>query len=359
MLESAFFFPFAYIQYVQGRAPAALRKRHEKYGPVVRIGPNRLSYDGEVGWPSIFAHRRPGEPEYEKAPSPFGDKLTLLLANKENHRRQRRQLAHAFSDSSLVQQEATVIKYIDMLMASLTKLAKAGEPLDVVQWLNFTTFDIIGDLAFSDSFRSLESSQYNPWVLAIFQGIRGAAFLRFLMPYPIIQFLMMNIRLNSDVKVIDEIRHHARDKAKARMEYGAEKVDGEKDFTTYMMRMTRDGNPGMSQEEILQNAPTLVLAGSETTATTLSGFCFYVGQRPDVYSKIAAEVRSAFDSEDDITMARTASLPYLGAVINETLRLYPPVANTPERISPGGMIDGQYVPAGVSLSARSTQETAC
>ena len=348
LLESAIYFPTGYKIFIKGTGPGAMKKWHEKYGPVVRIGPNRLSFDGEIGWPAIFGHRKPGQPEYEKVPSIFGEKRHLLVAKKEIHRRQRRQLAHAFSDASLVQQELIVNKYIDMLMDHFTKQAQSGETLDIVKWFNFTTFDIIGDLAFSESFRSLESRSYNPWVLAIFQGIRGGALLRMLYNYPLADLIVKIIKLSPKVRTLNEIRSHARNKAIARMEYGAERMEGHKDFTTYMMKTNRDGAPGMDREEILQNAPTIVLAGSETTATSLSGFCFYVGQHPDVYAKLAAEIRLSFSSEADISMTSTAALQYLAAVINETLRVYPPVASTPERHSPGALIDEQYIPAGVS-----------
>jgi cytochrome P450 len=325
-----------------------MKKWHEQYGPVVRIGPNRLSFDGEIGWPAIFGHRKPGQPEYEKSPSVFGEKRHLLVASKEVHRRQRRQLAHAFSDASLVQQEPTVNKYVDMLMEYLTTQAQSGEALDIVKWFNFTTFDIIGDLAFTESFRSLESRSYNPWVLAIFQGIRGGALLRMFYNYPFGNLIVKLIKLSPKVRTLSEIRSHARNKAIARMEYGAERMEGHKDFTTYMMKTNRDGEPGMDREEILQNAPTIVIAGSETTATSLSGFCFYVRQNPNVYDTLASEIRSAFSSDADISMTSTAALQYLAAVINETLRVYPPVATTPERHSPGGVIDGQYIPADIS-----------
>ena len=228
-----------------------------------------------------------------------------------------------------------------MLMASLTEQANS-DTLDIVRWLNFTTFDIIGDLAFSESFRSLESRVYNPWVLSIFRGLRGVSLVAMLSQYPIFQSLIKGLELSSSIKQFDELLNHGRNKAKARMEYGTKRFE-RKDFMTYML----DGKPGMETEEILQNAPVLVIAGSETVATALAGFFFYVGQHPEVYAKAAKEIRSAFSSESEITIAQITSLRYLTAVIQETLRIYPPAPVTPERLSPGDTIDGKYVPEGV------------
>jgi cytochrome P450 len=233
-----------------------------------------------------------------------------------------------------------------MLMASVAEQAKSdNEPMDIVRWLNFTTFDIIGDLAFSESFRSLESRAHNPWVLSIFRGLRGAAFLAMLSQYPIFQFLIKGLELSSSIKQFDEILNHARNKAKARMSYGSKRFE-RKDFMTYMLDGP-DGKPGMETEEILQNGPVLVIAGSETVATAMAGFFFYAGQHPEVYAKAAMEIRSAFNSESEISIAQVTSLRYLTAVIQETLRIYPPAPVTPERLSPGDTINGNYVPAGV------------
>lgn len=66
--------------------------------------------------------------------------------------------------------------------------------------------------------------------------------------------------------------------------------------------------------------------------------------------KLAAEVRSKFHSEEDITLTNLQHLNYLQAVIDEAMRLFPSAPGTqPRVISPGGdTIVGRYVPAGVS-----------
>ena len=72
--------------------------------------------------------------------------------------------------------------------------------------------------------------------------------------------------------------------------------------------------------------------------------------------KLTEEVRSAFKSEDEIDMISVQKLTYLLAVLDESLRLYPPVpAGGPRKIAPGGdVILGQYVPGGVSFSGSVT-----
>lgn len=68
--------------------------------------------------------------------------------------------------------------------------------------------------------------------------------------------------------------------------------------------------------------------------------------------RVVSEVRSSFASADEITFSSTAQLPYLAAVVEESLRMYPPLATTSYRRVPAGgvEIDGEFVPGGVSSS---------
>jgi cytochrome P450 len=99
------------------------------------------------------------------------------------------------------------------------------------------------------------------------------------------------------------------------------------------------------------NVTLLMLAGSETTATLLTGFTYYLATHPSVYSKLMQEIRSAFTTQKDITMTSVEKLEYLNACIREALRVYPPVPTGFARVAPpgGGMVSGYFVPEGVRL----------
>lgn len=320
---------------------------------MIRVGPDRLALDGSVGWPQVYARRPAGSGEYEKAPGFFnpGVELSIIAAPRDVHRRQRRQLAHAFSDAVMHEQEETINQYVQLLVDRVQEHASSGKEMNIVEWLNFTTFDIIGDLTFGESFGSLASSNYHPWVLSIFQGVKADSFLRACRQYPkmmpILRFLFGGKNSNKG----EENRALARNKGKARMELGLQ-PKGRKDFTTYMMQPTRDGHPGLSPIEIMANAPLLVVAGSETTASALSGFFYYLNQTPKAKQTLLKEIRSAFSDASEIDMVSTNRLEYLHATLEETLRVYPPAAVTPARASPGAEIEGKYVPKGVSHSNR-------
>jgi hypothetical protein len=113
----------------------------------------------------------------------------------------------------------------------------------------------------------------------------------------------------------------------------------------------------MSHEQLSGNAFILMLAGSETSAAALAGATYYLLTNGQAMDKLKAEVRSAFESAEEISVSSVARLSYLSAVISETLRMYPPQPADLVRIVPpeGANIAGHLVPGGVS-ETKPTQE---
>ncbi|ETS84510.1 hypothetical protein PFICI_02535 [Pestalotiopsis fici W106-1] len=349
-LNAASSLPFRYQHHIQATWTRQTRDMHMRYGSVVRIAPDVLAVEGSVAWPQIYHHRSGGNPEFLKGKNFFfpGDKITIIGGNTtEVHRRQRRHLAHAFSEAAIYKQEPIIKSYIDLFISRLRERAVVGETFNLVHWLNFTTFDIIGDLAFANSFGSLESSNYHPWVLAIFENVKAASYQGFLRAYPILSLLNYFRPAKSLQKELQN-REYAAAKAQARISQGAEPQGGRRDFMTYMLRENRHGEKGISDVEIMANSGVLVGAGSETTATALSGFFFYAAQNPAILDSLKEEVRSAFSDESEISMRSTEKLVYLKACIEETLRVYPPAPEIPARISLSDYINRHYIPAGVN-----------
>lgn len=111
----------------------------------------------------------------------------------------------------------------------------------------------------------------------------------------------------------------------------------------------------LDMDKLIANAEILIIGGSETTATLLSGVTYYILRNPEVLKKLVEEVRTTFESEGDINLISVGRLTYMLAVLNEALRMYPPIANgLPRQVPPGGatVID-EYIPANVSHTSLS------
>ena len=108
------------------------------------------------------------------------------------------------------------------------------------------------------------------------------------------------------------------------------------------------GKEGMSRSEIDSNANLLMLAGAETSATALSASTWYLWRHPESLERLVNEIRTAFQREEDISIAGLSDLPYLHAVLRETLRLHPPgPVSVPRYVDRPVQIGGWDVPPGV------------
>ena len=115
----------------------------------------------------------------------------------------------------------------------------------------------------------------------------------------------------------------------------------------------------MSRAEIIDTSRVMLNAGSETTSSSLAAATYYLLQNPDMLRRVQMEVRAAFKSADNITLRAVSTpglLPYLDAILQESLRCFPPLPATLPRIvgNAGAVIDGYYIPKDVR-SAKYTQ----
>ncbi len=115
-------------------------------------------------------------PRYGRPPN----KVNGLIGMKDDaeHNRVRKIFTPAFSERALRQQESIFQKYTDQFARNIKNAVKQGKgsaKVDMVQQYNFTTFDIMADLAFGESLHMLEKNEYDPWVSTQFVGKRKSA----------------------------------------------------------------------------------------------------------------------------------------------------------------------------------------
>lgn len=338
--------PWCYHQY-HGQLHYRILQLHIQYGHTVRVAPNELSYTCEAAWSAIYGHHKQ---EMSKDPifrlhTPTGAQ-NILVADKETHSRQRRQLSHAFSESALREQEPILHFYAGKLLSQLSRRCDAGQqPLDMVAWLTFASFDLIGHMSFGENFGCLDSGNYMPFVRAITAMASELTFSQMCRYWGVMgirQFFVPKAALGQRQKNIST----AMQTVARRMEKGSE----HRDFLHYIL--SANDEKGMSPAEIHVNAFSLSIAGSESTATALSGAMYLLLTHAPVYERLVAEIRTSHASEGEITLASTHKLEYLDAVITETLRIYPPVAIAlPRRVpgSKGEVIADAFVPAGTTV----------
>ncbi|KAI0199882.1 cytochrome P450 [Astrocystis sublimbata] len=330
------------IMFCSGQSHQRLLEIHNKYGAVVRIGPNELSFTAPEAWSDIMG-RRKGSPENPKAPwyCPPQSKH-IAAAPYDDHVRMRRVLSRAFTKSAQMRQEKLVIKYVGLLVSRLHELCSvAHDEIDIGKWFNFCSFDIIGDLAFGESFRCLEQSSIHPWIAMIFANLRVGAIGCALNRYPLFRVILPLLVPRKLRRLGENMRKFSEEKVSKRLKSKVSRPD----FIEAMV--LGKGDAKMTIEETINNAFVLTMAGSETTATALTGAMYLLATNPDVFVKLATEIRGSFKNDSSVNFSSVQQLPFLNAVINESLRLYPPGVNSQPRVTPSGgsRVLGQHIPA--------------
>ncbi|KAK0614865.1 cytochrome P450 monooxygenase [Bombardia bombarda] len=332
-------------------------KLHDKYGSVVRVAPNEVSFiSGETAFPDIYGFRTgrlKGHQNMKKDPvwyvNPSNGAPSILQANDEDHTRGRRVLAHAFSERAVAAQEPLVQRYVDQLVSRLKEAAAASdEAQDMVKWYNWTTFDVVADLMFGQPFGCLHDLSTHQYVELLTQSFKSLRFLHVLAHFPWLKYLG---NLVVDKNVIAKRKEYL-SWVSAQVKTRTERETTRPDFMSLIL--ANNGNKGarLTQQEIDSNAFLLLNAGSETTSSLLAGTTWLLLKNPRVMQKLKDELRTKFPTYSDITLAGVNDAPYLLAVLTEALRCFPPVVAGFGRVVPQGgeFISGHFIPEGTVVS---------
>ena len=338
---------------INGNLPHDVAKFHKKYGEIVRVAPDELSFVDAAAWRDIYIPRS-GQPAFPrpniiKPQSPKGGPYTLISADEPTHARLRKALSPAFSDKALREQDDVVEKYAKLMIKKLRSIAEGvanGEVIvNLMDWYNYVAFDIVGDLSFGEPFDCIENAAYHPWItiMATFKGTLLALGLKY---YPVLPYLRQRVLPKESKDAMMNLNRLSKDKTQRRMEKGTVRPD----FISHILKEKHNNPAQISQAEVDSNSRLFILGGSETLTTALTGTTNCLLGNLEAYKKVTRELRDTFSSDSDITPASVLRLRYLNAVLREGLRMCPPIPDSLRRELPpqGAAICGQWIPGGVS-----------
>lgn len=205
----------------------------------------------------------------------------------------------------------------------------------------------MANLTFGESLNQLSASSYHPWVKSIFSHVKMMSVSQVCRAWPGLTSLLSSL-LSRDTK----------QKGKMHVGFSNEQIDKRMarkterpDIWTFVTRHG-ESEGGLKPSELYSNGSLFMLAGTETTASELSGLTYLLLKNPDKMERLTKEIRTAFSSFDDMTMTNLSQLKYLAACIEEGLRYYPPVPTGLPRTTPasGASVCGRWVPGGVSTA---------
>jgi cytochrome P450 len=120
----------------------------------------------------------------------------------------------------------------------------------------------------------------------------------------------------------------------------------ESDIYTYLSES--DG----FQNNVISEAKLAIVAGADTNAITVSNVCYLLCQYSEYQTKLYDELRALPDVNGVIDNQHLVGKPYLSGIINETLRLHPPVPSGLQRLTPpeGAVIAGKFISGGMNVT---------
>ncbi|KAH7036035.1 cytochrome P450 [Microdochium trichocladiopsis] len=338
---------------MDGRWPWIMNELHVKYGPIVRIAPNEISFSSVQSAKDIYGPSSKTRKLFKKNIAFYdtGDipPATGLIIDTEAHADRRAILQPGFRIHSLRNQEFLIHEHTDTMLNNFDKwMAQSSDgSINMEQVYTWLTFDIVAHLVFGESFGATKHGQAHFWVSILLGGLHAGIIMALRHRLPIIDLLIKVLPwVSSDVRAMirNMEAHQALTLEKVRKRVSMGSVG----FNDIMQSALDDGT--MTEAQLASEMTTMLVAGAETSATALTAATWFLATNKPALQALQHEIRSKFTSYDAITGDATAALPYLNSVIEETLRLFPPVPIGPPRVSPGEFVDGTYVPSGVGVS---------
>ncbi|KAK2030383.1 cytochrome P450 [Colletotrichum zoysiae] len=331
-----------------GRYHYAIQAQHRKYGPVVRVSPNELSFASVESWKAIYGHRVGGAPTPIKSEfyDIYGAGFDSLCIGSERdphkHGQMRKMLSAAFSTRVLMEQEDIITKTVEQFIARLGIDGAQVKGLNMTKWYEMVAFDSLGEMAFGESFHSVEAGEPHSWSEIIVSHLYFITLIDNLRRLPFVARLA-RLLFPSTLAVQNQNSQYSRKKVEQRLS----KQSSRNDFLSTVVKSYEEGT--VSKEEMTAHVSTLTIAGGETTATFLAAATYYLLRNPACLFKVQQEIRARFSSYEDINATAARQLPYLQAVINEGLRMYAPGSQGFPRVSTGMRVGDFYVPAGAEV----------
>ncbi|KIR63999.1 cytochrome P450 [Cryptococcus bacillisporus CA1873] len=336
----------------------------DEYGPTIRyrvaLGAQRFLTIDPTALNYILSHI-----DLFPKPSRVRKALSDLLGNGllttegYTHKRQRKALNPSFSPAAI---RGMVPIFYDKAYELKTKLlgiisddeteqasptpcikedeVEGGKKIDVMKYLGKTTLDVIGIVGFSYDFKALSEphNELSEAYSKMFQASMDANFWDFLRgAIPLVNKLPNKrateiaarkaVTLRIGKKIVEDKK---REVMSAHSEGLEKREDIGDDLLSILIKanMASDVKPEqkLSDEEVLDQITTFMLAGNETSSTALTWILYSLTQHPECQKRLREEVLAVAD--DRPSLETLNSLPYMDAVIRETLRLNAPAPGT-------------------------------
>ncbi|PVH70068.1 cytochrome P450 [Cadophora sp. DSE1049] len=340
---------------------------HEKYGEIVRVGPNELSFSNPQAIHDIYGARGLSQKVcfYAVPGVPTNGVVFEVLfngLNEEWHDQQRRLVSSAFSMSQMVKYEPWVDDNISIFLEEIRKRfvvhAGTGPAMNVMDWSAYFILDVIYMITFGDTAGYITEGRDLNGVIHGIQHMaapwlyfsRAPILDKMTLKNPLLLWFNKHGWFNRRNPFIPLIQQQF---AKKSGELQEKDRLADRDTMMELFVKTQQKHPENKDFQPFMHSITIIGAGVEATSIAISSVFYFLLKNPACYNKLKQELDSKLgDTHGPVSFTTAQSLPYLNAVISESLRLHT-VARlaTPRDTPPGGAtICDTYIPAGVTVN---------
>ncbi|KAF2864810.1 pisatin demethylase [Massariosphaeria phaeospora] len=349
------------------------RELHNKFGPLVRIGPNEVSSSDPAAIPLIYRDRNPlAKSDYYSAFSLKGishQKDLFTDTDEVHHAKYRKIVAPAYTMSSVLKSEDAIDECTVLFIQRLREFAAKKQSIDFGLWLEMYGYDIIGRLLYGRNFGFLEkSTDVGSYIESLDKALPlltvsavGPSYMRTLVMVAAL-FIPGTLKaLNAVGGLQKEAREIAQQRGKEPVEDNLKK----KDILSQYFRIINEkgADVDFSENEVVLECWVGIVAGADSVAITMRSVFYYLMKHPEAHAKVVAEIKEADYAgrlSSPIKYSETMShLPYTCACIREASRIFPSFAIHMSRVAPqeGLALSGYHIANGyrVAMSAAVVQ----
>ncbi|RDX50794.1 high nitrogen upregulated cytochrome P450 monooxygenase 2 [Lentinus brumalis] len=298
-----------------GNRAWAFANMHRKYGDIVRSGPNELSIiDPSFIGPLLGASGLPKGP-YHVGASVTPEHVSMAgLQDIPYHLQRRRPWNRGLNPSALKDYQPLIVERLQLLVR---RLHEQSGIIDLGLWLKYFAYDFMSDMAFGGGSELLKDGDKNNIWSIIEEGMVFATILHTL---PWLGAYLFKIP--GSVKPLLAMQQTTARLAEERFKRGSKT----RDLYYYLSNEDLPDKPPPPLRELADDGVLAVVAGSDTASLTMTSVFYLLLTHPEAYTKLQEEIDTSYSpGEPDAGTKHHREMPYLHAVINEALRLFPPV----------------------------------
>ncbi|EUC45093.1 hypothetical protein COCMIDRAFT_96502 [Bipolaris oryzae ATCC 44560] len=321
-----------------------LEKMHAQYGDFVRTGPREISVLRSSAVPILYG---PGSEclkstWYGQTGNDQGKCSIHMTRDFNTHRLRRRAWDRGFSIKALNTYEPRIKAKADLFKSQLANKGEAS--MDASTWSMFFSFDVMGDVGFGKDFNNLKSGVEHVAVKGVHEHM---TMLGIMSPVPWLLYILSSIP-GATAGYTDFFSFCAGQIREKHQTWDSEKYP--QDVISWLLKAIKENDATAPQTAaaLEDDSRVMIIAGSETTATTLAGALFFLAKYPEKQKKLQQLLDQTMPSGyDEWSYEKVKSVSYMDDFISETLRLRPALLTGGARETPakGIIVDNTYIPS--------------